>query len=106
MDDVEKISILYANGSISSEEWWYKGIVHRIGRPARIKYTLDGSVNQEEWFNHGILHRLDGPAVIVYWAKRDIAIQDWYINGKIIDPPFDSYPLSKEQQIELKLKYG
>lgn len=92
-------------GEITEEAWYVNGINHRVGGPSSISYSMfvEGATTYEycQW---GKLHRLDGPAI---WDDR--GYEDWWINDRYIEELRDKYkgqwPLSKEEQIELKLKY-
>ena len=95
-----------SNGDIRREEWYKDGKQHRLGRPAVIWHHGNGIIAIEEWIKNNKHHRLDGPAIIWYRNNGDIKSEYWYINDKHIKPPYKNYPLTKEQQIEMKLKYG
>lgn len=99
------------DGSVSSESWYWHGVMHRIEGPSFIVYynIVVGDCYQVDslhWYKNGKNHRLDGPARIWYYENGDIKEEQWWINGNKIDPQYDNYPLTKEQIVEMKMKYG
>lgn len=77
---------------------------------------------REEWWIGGfeneasgrIRHRCNGPAYTTYDMEGNVVEAFWYINGLYIDNALIEkmfgkgvpIPLTKAQQVELKLKYG
>lgn len=68
----------------------------------------------EGWLKGGEFHRIDGPATIAYNDDGGISMMSWYING--VDMPSTEInnwihdenipiPLSKENQVLLRLKF-
>ena len=85
------------------EEWIVKGQIHRIRQPARIAYNDNGKLALIQYFVRNKLHNMDGPSGIRYIDNVVVELY-WSINGKeSLDHP-DHYPLTKEEQIEYKLK--
>ena len=121
-------------GRVIAKSWYsekYKELFHPSG-PAAINYDENGYVSLEsffqfigndcysiekEYYNGGgtvfresfyknyTKHRLDGPAEIFYHNTNNRRSEFWYINGRHIDVPFDHWPLTDAEQVELKLLY-
>lgn len=104
---------------ISQEDYYNDGTIQkrRFGpfpprnqlemEPSEINYRNDGTIECEEWYSTDeVHHRLDGPAFISYRNNGDILQKIWYLDGDAIKAPFDNYPLTNEQIIELKLTHG
>ena len=96
----------YINGNIRSEHWHKGDKRHRLDGPAYSYYYKNGNIETEYWYNDHKRHRLDGPAVIYYNENGNIEREIWFLNNNEINPPYKNYPLTKEQQIEMKLLYG
>ena len=96
----------YKNGNIKNEIWYTDNNIHRLDGPAVIFYGKDGTIKKEFWYNDDALHRLCGPAIIWYNKDGNMQVEDWFIHNKQISPPYKNYPLTKEQLVEMKLKYG
>ena len=72
-----------------------------------IKYYKNGNIKWVQGFNKGKYHCLKGPARIFYNENGKVESEHWYVNGnEIVPPPYNNYPLTKEQQIEYKLTQG
>lgn len=69
-------------------------------------YHETGKVKYEFYLHNGQFHNLYGPAVIWYYEDGSVKYQDWHINGDKIEPPYDNYPLTLDQTVELKLIHG
>lgn len=96
----------YNTGEVWSEDWLVHGELHRLDGPAVIEYYSNGSIMHEAWFVNNKRHRIDGPAMILYEKDHTINSSQWFINDALIEPkPFDNLQLSKEEIVEVKLKY-
>ena len=62
----------------SCEEWWVKGLRHRVENPA---YT---SKRFDLWYEHGLLHRTNGPAILVKLNDKqsEVTNSSWYWHGE------------------------
>lgn len=98
----------YKNGNKEYEHWIINDCLCRLDGPAFISYNKDEDVINESWHDRtGNYHRLDGPAIIWYTNNdNESSDEHWYIHGKKIDKPYNKWPLTKEQQIEMKLIHG
>lgn len=105
MDDSQITYYKYSNQKLR-ETWYNNDQIHRLGGPADIDYYENGAIKAEHWLVNGRNHRFDGPAHIHYSDNNYIISNHWWINGEIIETPFDNYPLTHEQLIEMKLTYG
>lgn len=86
---------------------WYNDIEkHRTDGPARVWYTNNDKIYREDWYINNKRHRIDGPATINYYDSGETEDENWFVNGNMIDPPYNNYPLTKEQIVEMKLIYG
>ena len=65
-------------------EWFSRGKLHHLTKPATLFYTLNGKFREIVWYNNGKIHRADGgPAVLYYYVSNsNIAALEWYICGK------------------------
>jgi hypothetical protein len=63
------------------EEWWYEGMPHREGGPARIEVSEEGSYYRM-YFHQGQRHREDGPAMEVRDVTTGKSIEWWYEHGR------------------------
>lgn len=96
------------NGTVDYMRWHDpQKRLHRVGNPAMLFFGyVPNEVAMEYWIIKGNTHRIDGPA-ITQTMDGTIIREEWWINGgKIESPDYDEWPLTQEQQIELKLKYG
>lgn len=90
-----------------SVEWRApNGNLHREDGPAVVKYFRNGNLKFKAWSQNDLRHRLDGPAFFCYSRTGNVYSETWWIKGEEIESPYDKYPLTKEQIIEMKLKYG
>ena len=66
--------IHYGDEQTSCEEWWVKGLRHRLGKPA---FT---SENVDMWYESGLLHRIDAPSVHIKAQSNQIEAlySSWY----------------------------
>jgi hypothetical protein len=62
----------------STEEWWQRGVPHRLNGPAIRHQTSVGM--DEQWIVRGKRHRLDGPAVDTQY------VTGFYIDNVLVDP--------------------
>lgn len=115
--DYIHITIIGIDDKIESEIIYYKGKMHSVdGNPAVINY-YNKCIQSKIWFENGEIHRYNGPAI----ERFNIKVDDngngyntlmkytcqWYINGRYIGMSlYDSWPLTIDQQIELKFKYA
>lgn len=76
---VDGPAVIFADGS---EEWWYEGLLHRDGKPAKTHPNGDCV-----WYTHGKLHCTSGPAIVSL-------ITEWWVNGKLhrLNGPAIEYP--------------
>jgi len=57
--------------------------IHRINKPARIRYNYDGLIIEEWYYINNKIHRINKPAIIKY-NYYGLIIEEWYyINDKI-----------------------
>ena len=69
------------NGVIKSQEWYYEGFCHRTNdEPAIIGYQ-NGFKIIELWKLNGKLHRLYKPALVKYYENGIVKCQQHYIEG-------------------------
>lgn len=61
----------------SCEEWWVKGLRHRLGSPAFTSNSVD------LWYERGLLHRTNGPSVLMKGNSKQIEAlySSWYWHG-------------------------
>ena len=108
----EPIIKYYQTGEISSEYWYVNGVPHRTDGPAMIVYYPSGKIKFTEWLVNGKYHRIDGPAQIFYQETGEIKSEYWHLNDKDIYPKRwleengYKWPLNKQQQIELLLRFA
>ena len=57
------------------------GEIHKIGKPAYIKYNINNSITHREFLENNKMHRLDGP------AYDDIYNYEYFICGICYFPP-------------------
>lgn len=99
----------YKNGNVKNRRWVdeYEQY-HRINGPAYIEYYDNNDIKYECWWLNGKSHRFGGPAYISFNNRGTIISSTWFIYGNRIIEPFliKDVNISKEQLIELKLKYG
>lgn len=111
-------------GNITLKEWEYNNVIYSISRePSGItnslsiidnnmcitRYYDDGNNISHILYtnNNGEFHREDGPAFIIYNKDETINHTEWYLDGEYIDHDImPSWPLTIDQQIEFKFKYG
>lgn len=66
--------------TLSKEEWYINGELHRDNNPAKIIY-YDRLGNKDLfWYQKGKLHRENAPA-IENWHKSWLSQEHWYLNG-------------------------
>ena len=94
--------IEYDRNGNKSREVWYKGKL----RSHIICYHKNGNKSREYIINNEQFHSYITPAIRWYNENGSIRYVNWYINGDEIKAPFDNYPLTEPQIIELKLTYG
>jgi hypothetical protein len=70
-------------GRLSSQHWYYAGMMHREGGPAETYYSqLTGRLDAKVWFSGGMLHRSRGPAHILFnQFTGAVNIEMWYQEG-------------------------
>lgn len=95
----------YPNGNIEEEYWKISGELSRKDQPAVVQYFENRSVYSRTWYKNGLIHRIDGPAVIKYNDDLTIYDEEWWVNSERIKKPFDNYPLTDDQLVEMKLTY-
>ena len=93
-------------GTISCEWWFNEGYFHNEAGPALVEYYYHNhQILCEEYYINGEYHNIKGPARIIYTEDGEIASAEWWVNGKSITEHYDSWPISIDEQIKLKLKY-
>lgn len=70
-----------ADGSISSEDYWINGVIHRRNGPASTEYYPDGTISCELYFVDGNITRRDGPAIIYYNEDGSVRSHEHYYLG-------------------------
>ena len=102
----------YSTGELFSERWFVNDRLHRTDGPAIIHYYPTGEVKFADWFLNGRFHRVCGPAEVSYSICGKTQYISWWIYGKAIEP-YDwlqengyKWPLNKQQQIELLLRFA
>lgn len=53
-DDLPSVIVYYKNGKIKSELWRSGYYLHRINKPAKIKYDINGEIRKEKYYIDGI----------------------------------------------------
>lgn len=96
----------FRGGALHKMIWMEDGEIHRPDFPAYITFHMNGLLHLHAWYHHGKPHRLSGPAAMYYSGLSNLVSYEWFINGNIIESPSDGWPLTIEQQVELKLKHG
>lgn len=74
-----------------------------------LSYYLNGKLATQRTYDMkiGRMHSFIKPAYIEFNENGEPIMEKWVINGKHIGYElFDSWPLTVDQQLELKLKYG
>lgn len=96
------------NGNIKAEYWVVDSQWHRLDGPAFIEHYEDGNIMYEEWRVNGITHRIDGPACIWYDENINgmVEAETWYVHDILIEDHPETFPLTHDQIVEIKLKYG
>lgn len=71
------------------EEWYERGVLHRVGGPAFREWSLQGILIREEWRQNGDLHctetYADGvvyPAYTTWYEIGKVSEKIWYVEGK------------------------
>lgn len=108
------LNTLYFNESkiVSSQTWMYRNtsgelILHNMHGPAITTFHTTGVIRSQAWLIHDNYHREDGPAIIEYDLDRNIISTSWYLQDRMITPkPYDTWPLTPEQQVVFKLTYS
>jgi len=68
-------------GKIDGLEYYYKGKLHRIDKPASINWRSNGKISYESYYVYGVLHRANGPAGISYSDKGKLYNVSYYQHG-------------------------
>jgi len=85
---------VFANDNICYREWLINGIYHRTDGPARELYYENGVLRCAEWLVNGIYHRTDGPACVEFDSKGNIIKKKYFLMGKeLTEEDFNSTQL-------------
>ncbi|MGW1425730.1 hypothetical protein ACWAT4_37010 [Bradyrhizobium manausense] len=76
-------------GVVDSEEYYWKGKLHREDGPAVTDYQNDEIV-QQKWYRHGVLHRdpKEGPAWLL-WDSGVVIEEKYLVYGRYYRRPED-----------------
>ena len=69
---------------IHSEEWYFKGLLHRKDQPAEIEYWVNGKIKMKRWWKMGRRHREDGPIIQEWRIDGILKTEKWAIDNKIL----------------------
>lgn len=105
-EDGPALTTHYPDGTIEREHWIQNDNHHRLDGPAVTSYFDDGTIETESWWIDGLKHRVDGPAEVVYNPDGTVQHIKWIIDGRLVKSPFDNYPLTMAQKMEVKLIHG
>lgn len=109
MDNTDIIEMFYDDGIRHFIEWRLNKRSHKLGGPAVIYYYENGKVKSEYWCQYGDMKRDDGPAHTDYDTHGNLVNEYWFINNKRLDIKTTcdiKWPITLDEQIEMKLKYG
>lgn len=71
--------------TISSEQYYIHGVLHRPREPASLSYFLGGNLAAASYWSNGLRHRLDGPAHVRLNKDGEIELLLWCIYGVLLD---------------------
>lgn len=61
-------------------------LLHRVDKPAYIKYNSSGKIILEKWYLEGKLHREDGPAYVKYGQSGNPIREEYQQNNELYNP--------------------
>jgi len=72
-----------SSGQLTEETWFFSGARHRLDGPARSTWSSTGQLTEQAWYFDGFLHRLDGPALTSWSLSGERVLQEFRLAGKL-----------------------